>query len=376
MKNLTYLLTFLLLSSCIENNKYSLTGTFSGEQNEEWIYLTKVPGDYSSRDSAKIKNGTFKFEGIVEYPEMYAFHYQMDRITGMAFIVMEPGVINIEINPDNWDLLTNVTGGKLNMEYNDFKAGLYQKYLNPQDELYSRLRKAEPDKKQVLKDSMKLLNEENYKAQIDFIKTHPESPASLYVMASLSSNISLEEKGKILEKVNPEIQNTLFYKELFKDYETQVEVKENPLGIDFGHNAELMNIEYEKDSIIKTLLKTNPGKVLYIDIWATWCGPCRDEFPHSKKLFTEIDPEKIQMIYFCTRSNKEEWKKTIEELELPGQHYLIGDETFKQFESDYGIVMSGIPHYMIVGKDGKIKYNDAPRPSSDETLKILTALIE
>ena len=237
------------------------------------------------------------------------------------------------------------------------------------------MKEVDSEKKEVLKDSIKLLMDEQYKFQTDFIKNHPESPASMYLMFMLGNDIPLEERGKMLNNIHPNLHKTLFYERLLKDYETQVEVKENPMGINFLQNAELMDINFNEDSLLKTLVDINPGKALYIDIWATWCGPCKEEFPYSKKLFSEIDQKKIQMVYFCIRSPKETWQKTIAEQELPGQHYLIGDETYKKFINVYGIEMNGIPHYLIVGKDGKMKYKNAPRPSSDETLKILTELI-
>ena len=375
MKNLIYLLSFLLISSCVEKNKYTLTGSFNGDQNEEWIYLSKVPPEKGSLDSAKIINGKFKFEGNIEQPEMYALHYQFERITGMAWVILEPTDLHVEINLDSWDMYSKVTGGKLNNDYSEFNTTQINKFYLPQKELHSKMKEVDSEKKEVLKDSIKLLMDEQYKFQTDFIKNHPESPASMYLMFMLGNDIPLEERGKMLNNIHPNLHKTLFYERLLKDYETQVEVKENPMGINFLQNAELMDINFNEDSLLKTLVDSNPGKALYIDIWATWCGPCKEEFPHSKKLFSEIDQKKIQMVYFCIRSPKETWQKTIAEQELPGQHYLIGDETYKKFINVYGIEMNGIPHYLIVGKDGKMKYKNAPRPSSDETLKILTELI-
>jgi len=375
MKNLMYLLAFLLISSCVENNNYTLTGSFSGNQSEEWIYLMKVPGEMETLDSARIIDGKFKFEGNIEYPEMYALHYQFEKITGMALLILEPTDIRIEINLDNWEMYSKIDGGKLNKDYTEFNSTQIKKFLLPREELHSKLKKAELEKKEILKDSIQLLMDEQYRFQTEFIKNNPNSPASTYLMAMLGNDIPLNERGKMLENLHPNIRKTILYERLEKDYETQVAVKENPEGINFKNKAQLMNVEFEKDSIINTLVENNLGKVLYIDIWATWCGPCKEEFPHSKKLFSELNPEKLQMIYFCINSQKENWEKIIAEHELPGQHYLIGEETYQKFKNVYGIKMDGVPHYLIVGKDGKIINKNAPRPSSEETLKILTELI-
>jgi len=157
MRNLIYLLAILLISSCVENNKYTLTGSFSGNQSEEWIYLMKVPGEMETLDSARIIDGKFKFEGNIEYPEMYALHYQIEKITGMALLILEPTDINIEINLDNWEMYSKIDGGKLNKDYTEFNSTQLKKFLLPQEELHSKLKKAELEKKEILKDSIQLL---------------------------------------------------------------------------------------------------------------------------------------------------------------------------------------------------------------------------
>jgi len=108
----------------------------------------------------------------------------------------------------------------------------------------------------------------------------------------------------------------------------------------------------------------------------TWCGPCKKEFPFSKKLYDGIDNEKIQMIYLCVGSPKEEWEQMINSEELKGQHFLIDDDNMKKFDNENDINIQGIPRYIIVGKDGKIKDKNAPRPSNDTIFGLLTQLTE
>lgn len=123
--------------------------------------------------------------------------------------------------------------------------------------------------------------------------------------------------------------------------------------------------------MLSKLIAHNPNKVLYIDIWATWCGPCKKEFPYSRKLYDMIDPERIQMIYLCVGSSKDEWEKVVKSEVLNGQHYLIDDENLKKFGNKNSINIQGIPRYIIVGSDGTIKNKNAPKPSSANLLDIL-----
>lgn len=111
------------------------------------------------------------------------------------------------------------------------------------------------------------------------------------------------------------------------------------------------------------------GKVVYIDFWASWCGPCRGQFPFSKKLHASMSKkelEKIVFLYISIDDNEEHWKKAIEQNALEGIHGLSkggwSSEVCKFFN------ISSIPRYMILNKSGKIVEQEAKRPS-DESLR-------
>jgi thiol-disulfide isomerase/thioredoxin len=120
------------------------------------------------------------------------------------------------------------------------------------------------------------------------------------------------------------------------------------------------------------------GKVVYIDFWASWCGPCRQQFPYSKKLhesMTKKELEKIVFLYISIDDNEATWKKAIEQNSLQGINAISrggwSSEVCKFFN------ISSIPRYMIINKSGKVVEQDAKRPSY-ETLKddLLKLMVE
>jgi thiol-disulfide isomerase/thioredoxin len=114
------------------------------------------------------------------------------------------------------------------------------------------------------------------------------------------------------------------------------------------------------------------GKVIYMDFWASWCGPCRQQMKEgAPKLHKMFEGNKeIVFLYINMDEKTDAGKEAIAEDKIEGIHLFSGG-----FQKGNAIVkafnISGIPRYLIIGKDGKIVDNNAPRPSEDITIGYL-----
>ena len=116
------------------------------------------------------------------------------------------------------------------------------------------------------------------------------------------------------------------------------------------------------------------GKVVYIDVWATWCMPCRREIPALKELEKKFHGKEVAFISISIDENKDEWKEFVKNEDLKGVQ-LYADKNFdSQFIQDYAIRQ--IPTFLLIDKEGKIVNADAPRPSSEEISGILEGLLK
>jgi len=117
-------------------------------------------------------------------------------------------------------------------------------------------------------------------------------------------------------------------------------------------------------------LKDFAGKALYIDLWATWCGPCVEEVPYLEKLKQQYKGKDITFISLDVYDREDKWKQMIKKKKMGGWQ-LINTDRNMPFLKKY--VVDGIPRFILLDKDGKVVDANAPRPSSGEEL---TGLID
>ncbi|MBT8234313.1 MAG: TlpA family protein disulfide reductase [Saprospiraceae bacterium] len=111
------------------------------------------------------------------------------------------------------------------------------------------------------------------------------------------------------------------------------------------------------------------GKNVYIDVWATWCGPCKAEIPHLKELEKQYHGENIEFVSISVDEPKDEakWEQMISDKDLKGVQLLSDNGWDTDFVNNY--LIRGIPRFILLDKDGKIVSADAPRPSSDDKIQ-------
>ena len=111
------------------------------------------------------------------------------------------------------------------------------------------------------------------------------------------------------------------------------------------------------------------GKYVYIDVWATWCGPCKGEIPFLKKLEEEMRGKDVVFIGVALdeAKDKQKWIDFVMREALKGvQLHASG---WSQIAKDYEI--KGIPRFMLIDRKGNIVSENAPRPSDPRLKKMI-----
>ncbi len=112
------------------------------------------------------------------------------------------------------------------------------------------------------------------------------------------------------------------------------------------------------------------GRYVYIDLWATWCGPCVAEIPHLKKLEEHFRGRNICFVSISSDKKWETWEKYVREREMEGVQLHMGkDEKYMK-----EIHCEGIPRFLLIDRDGNFINANMTRPSDVRTREVLEGL--
>ncbi len=125
-----------------------------------------------------------------------------------------------------------------------------------------------------------------------------------------------------------------------------------------------------------TKLSDFNGKYVYIDVWATWCGPCIAEIPFLKKVEEKYEGKNIAFVSISVDVQKdfEKWKKFVAEKQLGGVQLFADKDWNSDFIKSFGI--NSIPRFILIDPSGKVVSADAARPSDSKLSEQLDALLK
>jgi thiol-disulfide isomerase/thioredoxin len=136
------------------------------------------------------------------------------------------------------------------------------------------------------------------------------------------------------------------------------------------------SFDYENHKGGKTKLEDLRGKYVYIDVWATWCGPCRAEIPHLKKVEEKYHGKNIEFVSISVDVDKdhEKWQKFVTDKQLGGIQLFADKNWTSDFIKAFNI--NSIPRFLLIDPNGKVVKADAPRPSSPTLVELLDGLVK
>lgn len=133
-------------------------------------------------------------------------------------------------------------------------------------------------------------------------------------------------------------------------------------------------VNYENHKGGTTSLADLKGKYVYVDVWATWCGPCKREIPFLKEVEAKYHGKNIEFVSTSIDrlADHDAWVAMVKDKELGGIQLMADNDWKSQFVQDYNI--QGIPRFILIDPDGNIVSADAPRPSNPKLIELFEEL--
>ncbi|SOE19580.1 Thioredoxin-like [Spirosomataceae bacterium TFI 002] len=138
----------------------------------------------------------------------------------------------------------------------------------------------------------------------------------------------------------------------------------------------LLKNELDESFSLNNILKSGNAKLYYVDVWASWCGPCRKEIPKSLELSNKYKDLGVIFLYLSIDDNIKNWKKALISEGMKGNVNSFIAPSFNETLFAKKFKISSIPRYLIFDSKGNLIIDDAIRPSAPKFDELINSLLE
>jgi len=346
MKNFLFLFVFAaLLAGCSTEPHYVINGKIDGADSVTFILKKRVARNYIDLDSAIAIKGSFRMKGgSVRYPESVVLIARNTRMRTTFYL--ENSEITITGKLDSlYD--AKITGSKTQDEYMGFVnsgEGLSEKYSAAYNEFQLAMQAGDIEKSSRLQKELVSFENDMSGLQKDFIKNNPSS----FVAPSILSGLSYELEGSEIEAYINAMDTAVANTDIIKDLKERVAIMKT-VGI--GQKAPDFTLNDPEGNPVALYSKIG-SKLLLVDFWAAWCGPCRRENPNVVKVYKEFNKKGFDVIGVSLDQNKEEWVKAISDDNLTWTH--VSDLQYFNNAAAQLYAVNAIPSNFLIDENGII----------------------
>lgn len=348
MKKILFLSVIaVLFAACQNKTVYTIHGNVLDETYEgQPVFIEKWTDSVMVKvDSTSITNGKFKFEGETEHSALRFLTLGDNDKKVRSIVIVEPGQVNV-----TYDSTFHITGSAINETYSDFN--LKQRDLTTKTRsLSNQYNAAMADETMTesldaeLKSAYEKVDEESKVLNYNFIKSNVDNELGQYLFMTSYSMFNPDQQKEILDMTDDEYKSKKNIKRIVDRLEAMGNVAEGKEFVDF-------TMKNPKGEYVSLSDYVGKDKYVFVDFWASWCGPCRDEMPNVVNAYNKYKNKGFEIVGVSLDKDEDKWNQGIKDLNMTWPQM----SDLKLWESEVvGLyAIQSIPHTVLLDKEGKI----------------------
>ncbi len=346
MKKLTYLFAAAALLAACNGGKtgYTVTGTVEGAADGDTVYLATIEGrQLINQDTAVISNGSFTFKGEQDSVSDVYLCYQNDESKLIMNFFLENGTIRIKLTDHNGD---SAVGTETNDIYQPIRSKLdeVEKQMGNIYESLSTDTTLTDIERAAKMNEAETLEEKYYEIAKEGIKQNITNYVGIYLLKHNYYAMTVDELAPLMPQI-PEAFNDEYILKIKSSVEKMQATAVGQKFTDF----EMLTPE---GNPIKLSDYAGKGKVVLVDFWASWCGPCRREMPNIVEAYAKYKDKGLEIVGVSLDQDNEAWVNAIEKLNITWPQ--MSDLKFWGNEGAQLYAVNSIPHTVLIDGKGTI----------------------